>query len=170
MTNHRLAGLEHEARRPRLATEADVEPDTKTRKRTEDTSAADRVKNWDSSSTRVDDGQTSLTSFGIIAEPLLKAPEKYLGDALVNKGAEVPKPHLPPMEVSIPSYAADGLLSSGTVSTSMRAIFPQPLFSWRLGEETKERTGQANLNQVAPSSWRKVIQTKSRQFLVFDTG
>ena len=40
-TNERLAGLEHEARQPRLATEADVEPGTKTRKRTEGASAAD---------------------------------------------------------------------------------------------------------------------------------
>ena len=43
-TSQRLAGLGHEARQPRLATEPDVEPDTKTRKRTEGTSAADRVK------------------------------------------------------------------------------------------------------------------------------
>ena len=35
--NQRLADLEYEARQSRLATEADVEPDTKTRKRTEDT-------------------------------------------------------------------------------------------------------------------------------------
>ena len=40
--NQRFTGLEHEARQPRLATEADVEADTKTRKRKED-AAADRV-------------------------------------------------------------------------------------------------------------------------------
>ena len=35
-TNQRLVGLQHEARQPRLATEADVKPVKKTRKRTED--------------------------------------------------------------------------------------------------------------------------------------
>ena len=39
----RLAGLEHEARQPRLAMGADIETDKKTRKRTED-AAADRTK------------------------------------------------------------------------------------------------------------------------------
>ena len=49
---------------------ADVKPDTKTRKLTED-AAADRVKfNGDSSSARrVDDGSTSLANFGKLAEP-----------------------------------------------------------------------------------------------------
>ena len=40
--NQRFAGLQYEARQTRLATEADVEPDIKTRKRTED-DAADPV-------------------------------------------------------------------------------------------------------------------------------
>ena len=42
VTNQRLAGLQHEARQPRLPTEADVEPDKKTRKRTGGASAAYR--------------------------------------------------------------------------------------------------------------------------------
>ena len=42
--NQRLAGLEYEARQPRLATEANVETDKKTRKRTEGAAAADRAK------------------------------------------------------------------------------------------------------------------------------
>ena len=46
-----LAGLKHEARQPRLATGADVEPDIKTRKRTEN-AAADRVMGGDISSAR----------------------------------------------------------------------------------------------------------------------
>ena len=73
--NPRFSG-EHEARQPSLTTEADVETDyTKTRKRTKGASAADRVKNGDCSSARVDYGPTSLTSFGMKAEPPL-APEK----------------------------------------------------------------------------------------------
>ena len=73
VTDQRLAELQHEAQQPRLATEADVESDMKTRKRTKD-AAAVREKHGDSSSTRVDDGPTSVTSFGMIAEP--PVPEK----------------------------------------------------------------------------------------------
>ena len=125
--NHRLAGLEHEARQPRLAMEADVETDKKTGKRTEGATSTDRAKHsGDSSSTRrVDNGPTSLTSFGKIAEPPL-APETCIGDALVNKGAEAPKPHLPPVKVRMLSSAAGGLLPAGTASTAMSTLFPPP--------------------------------------------
>ena len=94
--------------------------------RTEDT-AADRVKHGDSSSARVDDGPTSLTSFGVmIAEPLLKAPKKCIGEAMVNKGAEAPKQHQQPVEIRMLPSAAGGLLPVGTASTARRAIFPPP--------------------------------------------
>ena len=122
VTNQRLACLVHDSRQPRLATEADVEPDTKTRKRTESACAADS----ESSSARFDDGSTSLTSFGMIAEAL--APEKFIGDVLVSKGAEASKLHLPPIEVRMLSSTAGDLLPAGTVSTIMRTIFPRPLF------------------------------------------
>ena len=67
-TKQRLAGFEHDARQPRLATEADVESDTKTRKRTDD-AAADRVMNGDSSSARRVNtcGATSSTNFNMKA-------------------------------------------------------------------------------------------------------
>ena len=159
VTNQRLAGLEQEARQSRLATgedvEPDTEPDTKTRKRTEGASAAVRVKNGDSSSARVDKCLTSLTSFGMIAEST--ASEKCIGDILVNKGAEALKPHLPPMEVRMLSFAAGGLLPTGTDSTAMKFICSRPLLSWSLGEEAKERTGRTNFNQLAPPSSRKAI-------------
>ena len=48
-TNQRLTGLRHEARQSRLATEANIEPDTETRKRRENV-AADQVMNGDISS------------------------------------------------------------------------------------------------------------------------
>ena len=50
-TYQRLAGAEHDARQPRLATEAAVRPYTKTRKRTEE-AAADPVKHGDSGSAK----------------------------------------------------------------------------------------------------------------------
>ena len=79
---------------PRLAREADVKSVMKTRKRTEGAEAG-RAKHGNISSARIDGGPTSLTSFGMIVEPLLLALEKYIGDALVNKGTEAPKPHFP---------------------------------------------------------------------------
>ena len=67
-----LAGLQHQVQQSRLATETDAKTAKKTRKRTEG-AAAYGVKNEDNSSARLDDGPTSLTSFGNIAEP--PAPE-----------------------------------------------------------------------------------------------
>ena len=141
--------------------EANFKTDKKTPKHTEGAAAADRAKyNGDSSSAkRVDHGPTSLTSFDKIAEPSL-APEKCIVSALVYKCVEVPKPHLPPVEVRMLSSAAGGLLPAGTSSTAMRAIFSRPLASWTLGEETKERISRTGRNQLAPPCWRRVIQTK----------
>ena len=128
----------------RLATEADVKPDTKTCKRTED-AAADQVKNGDSSSARVDDGPTCSTSFSMIAEPL--APEKSIGDAVVNNGAESPKPHLAPiMHVCVLSSAPGGLLLTSTASPGARTIFSPQSPSWTLGDKTKKRTSRTNFN------------------------
>ena len=59
-----LADLEHEAQQPRLAMEADVTPDTKTRKHPEG-AAANRAKHEDkSSSPQVDPNPMCLTNFG----------------------------------------------------------------------------------------------------------
>ena len=76
-TSKCLSGLEYEARQLRLAMEADVKPDTKTCRCTED-AAANQAKHEDSSSAkRADDGPTSLTNFGKIAGPPL-APKNAL--------------------------------------------------------------------------------------------
>ena len=115
-TNQLMVDLQRETRQPHLATEADVELDTKTRKRMEGAAAADRAKYGESVSARVDDGPTSLTSFGTIAKPLVKAPEKFIDDALVHKGAEASKPCLSPVKMHTP-VAAGGLLPAGTAST-----------------------------------------------------
>ena len=125
-----MADLLHEAQQPRLAMGAGVTMLKKTRKRTED-AVADRVNNGDSSSARIDNCPTSLTSLGMIAEPLLITPEKCIGDALVNESAKVLKPHLPPVEVRMLPSTTGGLLPAGTVSTAMRTIFlPMSLFTF----------------------------------------
>ena len=126
------------------------------------------MKNGDSSSARrVDDGPTSLTNFGMLTEP--PAPEKSVGDALVDKGIETPKLCLSPVEMCTPTVTG-GLLPASTASTVMKAIFSRPLFSWSLGEETKEKTGRTNFNQLAPFYWRNALKRKSRQTLLFDSG
>ena len=120
-TRQRFAGLEHDARQPCLVIMADVKPDTKTRKRTEDTEA-DRAKYGDSSSAkRVDAGPTSSASFGMIAEaPALPCRD----DALDDKGAKAPKPCLSPMEMRT-LIATGGILTARTVFTATRTIFHQ---------------------------------------------
>ena len=89
--------------------EADVTPDTKTRKRTED-AVGGRAINADSSSARkVDSGSMSSTWFGMTAEP----PALLLrDDALVDKGAATPKLRLSPVEMRTLT-ATGGLLSAG---------------------------------------------------------
>ena len=164
--NQRFAGLEHGARQPCLAMEADVTPETKTRKRTGD-AAIDQVMNEDSSSARkVDIGPTSSTSFGMIIEsPALLC----MDDALVGKGAGAPRSCLSPVEMHM-LLTAGGLLPVDTVPTAMRTIVFQSPPSWALGEETKERTSQTGSNQLPPPFWRRIIQTKQNKTPVFDPG
>ena len=49
----------------------------------------------------------------------------------------------------------------------MRTIFPRPLFSWSLGQIKKQTS---RISYKLALSWRRVLQTKSRQTLVFDPG
>ena len=155
-TSHRLTGLEHYARQSRLAMEADVKPDTKTHKRTED-AAANRAKHGDScSAKRVNTyGPTSSTNFGMNAEsPALSLRD----DALVGKGAAASKPCLSPVEMRTQT-ATSGLFFAGTASTAMRTIIYRPLPSSIFGENIKERTSRTK-NQLAPLCARMGIQIK----------
>ena len=74
-TNRRLAGLQLQARQPRLATKPDVKQGLKTRARKEDVAVDEKFE--DISSARVDDDQMGWTSFGNSAEP--SALEKIYG-------------------------------------------------------------------------------------------
>ena len=156
--DQRLAGFKLEARQPRLATEANVEPGKKTRKRTEGAVAADQAKHKrDSSSVkRVDDGPTSLTSFGKIAESPLAA-EKCIGDILVNKGATVSKPHLPP------GGGAYAIIHRRWPTARQHSLysdedhFSPTAFSWSLGEEPMKRSSPTNFTQLVPLCWREVV-------------
>ena len=79
--------MQFEARQPCLATEANVELDTKTRKRTKD-AAVEQVMNGDSSSALVDHDPMRLTSFGDDSTEPLALPCR--DDALVDGGTEAP--------------------------------------------------------------------------------
>ena len=64
-TKQRVASLEHDARQRRLAIEADVPADDKTRERTEGAAKAVQAMHGDSfSANRVDPDSESHTSFG----------------------------------------------------------------------------------------------------------
>ena len=118
----RLASLEKDARQPRLAMEADVLADKKTRGCTEGAATAAQAKYGDScSAKRVLAGPKSSTSFGIKADPPA-LPRR--DDVLVDIGAAAPRPSLSPLEMRTPT-AAGGLLPAITTSTATMTIFQQ---------------------------------------------
>ena len=107
------------------------------------------------------------TSFGVKVEsPAVPCRD----DVLVENGAPAPNSCLSPLEMRSPT-AAGGLLPAGEASTTTR-ICPT--------EETHSETMSTQyalyyninfrLNQLLAPSWRRVIQTKSRQNLIFDPG
>ena len=140
-TEQLSASLEQDAREQRLAVEADVTADKKTRERTEGATAAVQARHGDScSAKRVQACPTSSTSSGMKAEPPVLP---RWDDVLIERGAAAPKTCLLPAEMRT-STAAGALLSTGIASSAMRTIFSQPLPSWTLREEVKERTSRAN--------------------------
>ena len=165
--NQRLVGLEQEAQQPCLAMEADVKPDTKNRKRTEGATAAEQAKHRDSCfSKRVQAGPTSSTSFGMKAEP--PAPPRK-DDVLVDKGAAAPKPCLSSVKMRTLTVTGD-LLPAGKASTATRMIFYQLLLWFCPTEEINPRTTIQYAMDYS-SFWKmNVLETKSRQNMVFDSG
>ena len=145
----------------------DVTSDNKTRKRTEE-AASDRVMCGDSSSAQVDHDPICLTSFGDDStEP--PALPCCRDDALVDKGAEVPKPCLSPVETRTLT-ATGSLLPAGTASTATRTIFHQlPFWNFCPTKEIDFRLIQ--YATCSSSFWKiKVLETKIRQTFVCDPG
>ena len=148
----------------RLAMETDVPTDTKTCERMEDAVAVQAEHANRCSANQVYPDPMCLTSFGDDSTEPPALPCTRDG-ALIDNGAAAPKSCLSPVEMRTPTAA--GGLRPGTASTAMMTIFPQPIFSWNFGE-TKKYTSRINYN-LGPS-WRRVIQTKSRQTLMFNPG
>ena len=160
--------------------EADVTKDTKNRKRTEGAAAAGRVISGDNSSAEADPDPIGLVSFvedhtGPPAHPCTRRD-----DALVDNGSAAPTRCLSPAEMRTLT-AAGGLLPTGKASTATRTTYHQLRLRFCPTEETNsERTSIQytsyysscfwGINNQLPSFWWRVIETKSRQTLVFDPG
>ena len=119
-----------------------------------------------------------LTSFG---DNHTEPPDLPCRDnVLVDNGAAAPKLCISPLEMRT-TTAAGGLLPAGKASTTMRITFYQPHLRFCPTKEMdSERTSTQYAsyysdfwwinNQLPASPWRRVIQTKSRQTLVFGPG
>ena len=180
--NQRLTRLEHSARLPRLAIEADGHANTKTRERKEGAATAVQAMRGDSfSAHRVEPGpNTNSTSFGVKAEP----PALPCRDDVVVKSDDAaPRSCLPSLEMRSPT-AAGGLLPTGVASTATRTTFNEPLLQFYATEEMnpEEDLKKENVWTLIPSAcydssfWkllaapycRRVVETKSRQNRTFD--
>ena len=118
-TKQRLESLEQDARQPRLAMEADVPADKKTRERTEGAAAAVQAMHGDSfSGNRVDPEPKSSTSFGDVSIGPLALPCSR-DDAVVGNSDAAPKSCLSLLEMRSPT-AAGGLLPTDKTSTATR--------------------------------------------------
>ena len=164
--NQRLASLEQDARQPHLAMEADVTADKKTRERTDGAAAAVQAKHGDSCSSKGDQaGPTSSTSFGMKAEPPALPRSD---DVLVDIGAASPKPCLSPVEMRTLT-ATGGLLPTGNTPTATMTVFHHFPHWFCLTKDIKSRSSQYATDWSR--FWKlKVLETKSRQTLVFDSG
>ena len=123
--NQRLASLEQDSRQSRLAMEANVPADKKTRKRTEGAATAVQAKHGDNCcANRVDPDPNRSTSF---SNDFTKPPALpcLRDDALVGNGVTAPKSCPLPLKIRTPT-AAGGLLPAGTTSTATRTSFDRP--------------------------------------------
>ena len=127
--------LEHAARQPRLAMEADVTADTtKTRDRTEGAAIAVQAMRGDCFSARqVEPGPTTnSTGFGVKAEP---PALPCRDDSVVECGSAESESCFPSMEMRS-STAAGGLVPTGDASKASETTLNEPPLRFCLTEET----------------------------------
>ena len=132
-----VTSLEHGARQPRLAMEADESVNLKTQKRTEGAATAVQAMRGDSCTTaqKIQDGPMTSVTFGVEAEP------PYLpcrDDVLVEGGDAAPRSCLPSLEVRS-STAAGGLVSTGEASTATETTSNELLLWFYATEETNSK-------------------------------
>ena len=126
--------LEHGARQPRLAMEANGPADTETRERTEGAATAVQAMRGDCfSARRFEPGpNTNSTSFGVKAGP---PALPYRDDGVVETGTAAFESCLPFMEMR-PSTAAGGLVPIGEASKAPETTSNQPPLRFCSTEET----------------------------------
>ena len=177
--------LEHEARQPRLAMEADGPADTtKTRERTEGAATAVQAMRGDCfSARRIEPGPTTnSTSSGVKAEP---PALPCRDDVVVESGPAVSESYLPSMEMRS-STAAGGLVPTGDASKASETTLNAPPLQFCLTEETDLKANNPwtsvpsasydsnsvfqERNLSATPYCRRVVDTKSGQNRTFDPG
>ena len=129
----RLTHLEHGARQPRLAMEADGPANTKTRERTEGAAIVVQAMRGDrcTAAQKVQDGPKTSITFGVEAEPPdLPCRE----DVLVEEGATSPESCLSFLEMRSPT-AAGGLVPTDEASTATETTPNEPLLRFYATEE-----------------------------------
>ena len=176
-TSQCAASLEHDARQPRFAMEADGPANTKACERTENAATAVQAMRGDSfSARRVEPGpKTNSTSVGMMAEPPARPCRD---DVLVENDDASPKLCFPSLEMH--TTTAAGLLPTDKISTATETIFSKPPLQFYSTEETNYKKVWTS----TPSAWfdssfwklhaalscRRVIETKSVQNMTFDPG
>ena len=183
--DHHVTSLEHGARKPRLAMEADGQANTKTRERTEGAATAVQAMRGDCfSARRVEPGpNTNSTSFGVKAgPPTLPCRD----DVVVECGAAASESCLPSLEMR-PSTAAGGLVPTGEASKASETNYNQPPLRLCSTEERDHLEANCKKPSISSASndsssvfqernlpatpfCRRVVETKSRQNKTFDPG
>ena len=176
-----LTHLEHGARQPRLAMEANGQASTKTRERTEGAAVAIQAMRGDCfSARRVKPGPTTnSTSFGVKAEP---PALPCRDDSVVECGSAASELCFPSMEMHSSTVAGD-LVPTGDASKASEATLNEPPLRFCLTEET-DLKAKSSWTPVPSASYnsssfrrlsatpycRKVVDTKSGQNRTFDPG
>ena len=132
VVDQHVTSLEHGARQPRLAMEADGPANIKTRDRTEGAATARQVmREEDFSASRIKPGPNTIsTSFGEKDEP----PAFPRRDDVVVESGNPARSCLPSLEMRLPTYAG-GLLPTGEASTATRTTSNEPLLPFYATEE-----------------------------------
>ena len=173
--------LEHGARQPRLAMEADGQAGTKTRERTEGAATAVQAMRGDCfSAHRVGPGPTTNSiSFDVKAEPPA-LPRR--DDVMAESGPAASESCLPSMEMCS-SPAAGGLVPTGEASKASEITSNQPPLRFCSTEKT-DLEAKNPCTSVPSASYnnssfkrlsatlycRRVVDTKSGQNRTFDPG
>ena len=169
---------EQDARRPRLAMEADQTANTKTQERTEGPAKAVQVRGDScTAEQKVQDGPKTSITFGVEAEP----PDLPAEKAFWSRRA-LRRPSRVSHSWRCAHQHPGGLVPAGKASTATETNFDQPSLRFcftEMGlEAICEKTSTPYVSYNSSSFWRllaapycrRVVETKSRQNRTFDPG